>query len=319
MKNYKDPTNKILFVILLLTIFANGMQVYLFNPFDRFDWTRSVISSKGNIVQVSDCDFTGNNYDIDKNMILDDGWDKTNDSENITKNTFLPDTLSIKWFSYNEQKFYKGIFALPKEIIKTKAVQMGMQPSYNDFNSVLKFIAEVQSKGKVAVWIQKLDKNEKLKIGTFQAKEINATWHIFDDYSEADKTSDIDISKKVALVMEKHSYKLEIKLPSGYTLDDSYFELFNQNILRFSESEPKTDSILNFLPKGFSLTWGNGRKEFSTQFTFDEDEVLSTFRKESSVSEPLVLELTLSDRYNFVKVVLINKETKSKLIFKDKY
>ena len=81
--------------------------------------------------------------------------------------------------------------------------------------------------------------------------------------------------------------------------------------------ELKTDSILNFLPKEFYLEWGNGRKKFGTQFCFDEDEVLDSFRKEINTSEPLVLELILSDRCHVVKAVLRN--TNSKFVFKDKY
>lgn len=319
---HTDIINILLTIILIITLIANGVQIYFFKGSDRFDWTKSVISSKGNTVQVSNCDFKGNHYDIDKNKILDDGWNEINDSENVMKDTFIPDSLSIKWFSYNEQKFYGGCFALPKEIIQTNAIQMGMYPSYNDFNSILHFIAEVQPKGKVAVWIEKLDKNDKgakLKIGTFQAKEITATWHIFDDHPETDKTSDINISKKIALVMEKHPYKVEIKLPRGYTFEGSNFEFFNQNIWSYNSNKVKDPLIFYFLPKQFELQWGNGKKSFSTQFSFDEDEVLDAFRKNNNKSEPLVLELILSDRYNFAKVVLRNNKTNSEIVFKDKY
>lgn len=320
---HNDLTNRLLTIILIVTLIANGIQFYFFKGSSRFDWTTGVISSKGNIVQVSNYNFNRRSfYDLGKNKILDSGWDEINVSEHDVKDTFFPDSLYIGWFSYNERKFYNGSFVLPTEIIETKAIQLGMYPSYNGFNSVLQIISEVKPKGKVVVWIRKFDKNvigEKFKIGEYQAKETKATWHVFDDRSETDKTSDIDISRKVALVMEEHPYKLEIKLPSGFTLDDSYFKLFNQKIWHFNGREPKTDSILNFLPKEFSLAWRNGRKNFRMQFCFDEDEVLDAFRKESNTLEPLVLELILSDRYDVVKAILRNTKTNSKFVFKDKY
>lgn len=325
---YNDPTNKLLLFLLIIIVIANCVQSYYFKANKRYDWTTNVISSKGNIVQVSNCTFKGNSYDINKNIILDNGWDKTNDTENNVKDTFFPDSLSIKWFSYSEQKFYNGSFALPNETIETKAIQMGMFPSVqNDHNDyrVLHFIAEVQQKGKIAVWIQKFDENRnstKLKIATYHAKETKASWHIFDDSSETNKISEIDISKKVALVMERHFYKLNIKLPDGYTLNNSYFELFNQNIWRFSEQELKTVLSFDFLPKEFDLEWSNGKKNFTTQFSFDEDEVLETFRKESTNRdsvESLVLELVVNDHNDAIKVRLKNSKTNSDIIFKDKY
>jgi len=323
-----DLTNILLGLILVVTIIANGVQIYFFKGRERFEWNIGVISSKGNIVQVSSCDFKGNYYDINKNIILDNGWDKINASKNNTTDTFFPDSLSISWFSYNEKKFYKGNFALPYETILAKSVQMGIFPSRNytyRTDQVLRFVVEVQSKGALAVWIQNFDKENKetkLKIATYQSKEIKADWHIFDHYSETNKTLDIDISRKVALVMEKHFYKLEITLPSGYTLDNSYFELFNQNIWHFSERQLKTTPGLHFLPKEFYLRWGNGRKIFTTQFSFNEEDVLDTFRKESGIGDKtdlLVLELIVNDLNDAIKVILKNTKTNSEVVFKDRY
>lgn len=155
-------TNKFLILFLIITIIANLVQFYNYKPDRRFDWTGGVISSKGNIVQVAICDFKGNDYHINKDKILDNSWDEINGCEDYMKNIFFPDSLSIKWFSYNEQKFYSGDFALPIEIIQTKATQMGMLPSVkNDYDSdrILHFIAEVQLNGKLAVWMQKFNKN----------------------------------------------------------------------------------------------------------------------------------------------------------------
>jgi len=79
--------------------------MYLFKGSDRFDWSTSIISSKGNTIQASNCNFKGNDFDdIDKNKILDNGWDQTNDSEYYIKGTFLPDSLSIKWFFLQRAK-----------------------------------------------------------------------------------------------------------------------------------------------------------------------------------------------------------------------
>lgn len=174
-----NRTNKLLTIVLIITIIANVIQYYNYKSYERFDWSGSVINSKGNIIQVAICDFKGNNYYITKDKIADKSWDEINDFEDYMKNTFFPDSLSIKWFSYNEQKFYSGRFSLPIEIIRTKSAQMGMLPSiknHYDLDNILHFIAEVQPKGKLTVWILKFNGNDqtKFKIATFQATEIKS-------------------------------------------------------------------------------------------------------------------------------------------------
>jgi hypothetical protein len=319
-------TNKLLAIILLITIIANVVQFFNYKSHERFDWTGSVISSKGNIVQVATCDFKGNEYHINKDKILDNSWYEINGCENYMKNIFFPNNLSIKWFSYIEQKFYGGDFVLPIEMIRTKAVKMGMILSIkNDYDSdkVLHFIAEVQPNGKLVVWMQKFNGNNqvKFKVGTFQAKEIKATWHIFDRFSETDSISEINISKKVALVMERHSYRLKIKLPNEFKVDGFQLDFFNQNNWYLDRDKLQSTVFYN-IPKGFWLKWGNGKKQFDAQFTFDKDEVLDLFRKESANKDnsvSLVLELIATDKNNTVKAMLNNIATNFKIELSNDY
>jgi hypothetical protein len=330
-----DVQNKFLAVVLTLIIIANGIQIYFYKASERFDWRSSVLSSKGNVVQVSSCYFNGNFYDIDKEKIIDDGWEETNDSENNMESVFFPDSLSIEWFSYNERKFYKGVFALPYKTILKKAIQMGMTPSKKkDYSEaiiteapILYFIAEIQPKGRVIVWLQKFDANyndTRVQIGKYQAKETNSTWHVFDDISESKTISNVDVPTKVALVMDRYSYKLEINFPSGYILKDSDFYFFNQNDWHFEESEPKVIPIFNSIPKQFDLSWGHGHGDgnFTSQFYFDEKEVLDAFRKVSNNAgklETLVLELTVNNNGNITKTILKNNKTNLKVMLENEY
>lgn len=319
-----DPTNKLLLVLLILTVIPNVIQFYNYKSYERNDWISGVISQKGNIVKVSNCNFKGNFYDINKEMILDNGWKKINQVERETSDAFYPDSLSITWFSYKEQKFFDGIFALPYDKIVEKASDMGVKNDYTS-NRVLHFIAEVLPKGKVAIWIQKFNKDNtetKFKVGTYQAKQIKATWHIFDSRYETDTISNIDIAKKVALVLEPHRYKINIKLPSGYYLKDSSFDLFNQKRWSFNQNNLK-DTIFNYLPEQFDLKWGNGKKNFTTDFVFYENEVLNAFRKEKNTNkknlQSLILELKVNDLNNTISVTLKDTITNSEFIFHDKY
>ncbi|WP_286967699.1 hypothetical protein [Flavobacterium sp. UBA4854] len=87
-------------------------------------------------------------------------------------------------------------------------------------------------------------------------------------------------------------------------------------------NEDKLQSTVFYnIPKGFWLIWGNGKKQFNTQFTFDKDEVLDLFRKESNDKDnsvSLVLELIVSDK-NTVKVMLNNTFTNNKAELRNDY
>ncbi|MBF7093495.1 hypothetical protein IUY40_18340 [Flavobacterium sp. ALJ2] len=51
------------------------------------------------------------------------------------------------------------------------------------------------------------------------------------------------------------------------------------------------------IPDYISLSWSNGKKEFSSQFSFKEEETLSAFRKLKGQQKinPLMLELKIND------------------------
>ncbi|GEM_PF-2294921 len=319
-ENDHDVTNILLAFVFALTIIANGIQLIINK---KFYWNSSVVSTKNTVAQISNCEFKGN-YNINKNTIIK-GWNKINVNENNTVNELLPDSLFIKWFSYNEQKFYCGRFALQKEIILDKIDLLNISSSIqgNNKEEYICFIAEIMPKGKLTVWLQKSNKvNSKLKIADYQSKEIKETWHIFDDYNKED-TSYINIKNKVALVLEKHSYKLDINLPTGYKLRNSYINLFTQDILHFDENDYKEIGNINSLPKKIYLTWNNGKKKFSTDFYFSEDEVLDVFRKLdinlNKEKTNLILELSVNDRNDSIKAVLKSIKTNSKVVLRNKY
>lgn len=282
------------------------------------------MSSKRNIVQVSSCYFNHTNYwadDVDKELIIDDGWDNINYTD-FKNDAFYPDSLSIIWFSYIERKFYEGKFALPYNIILEKAKQLRIsvkqdKENYAEANPnkiALRFLAEIKPNGKLTVWIS--DDDKRIKIGNYQAKAVTKTWHIFDSSDETDTTSTIDISKKVALVMEQYPYEIEIKLPNGFYLKDSDFTLFNQKKWSFKSDKPEKIPIFYQIPEGIRLSWDDGKKEFWSQFNFNEDEILDAFRKLKTLQNqnPLLLELKINNTNDSISATLKNAKSSLKIL-----
>lgn len=320
----EDTINGLLSILFVLILFAIAVQRYNYKADERFEWSSGVLSSKGNVVQVSSCHFHHAkdwNYDDNKENIIDDGWDDIN-YINRQNNVFYPDSLSISWFSYTEKKFYKGKFILPYKIISEKAKQLRMKKkrygnnySEEDSNKVmLRFFAEILPNGKLAVWISNDD--NKLKIGNYQAKEVNETWHIFDKSDQIDSTSTIDISIKIALVMEHYPYKIDIKLPNGFYLGDSDFIFFNQKNWYFKSKKPEKIPIFHEIPDCFRLSWSNGKKQFSSQFYFKEEKTLNAFRKLKTLQEPnpLLLELKINNANDSISATLKNNKSSLKIL-----
>lgn len=316
--------NGILAVLLLLILVSIGIQTYNYKADERFIWGSGVLSSKGNVIQVSSCYFHHAkfwNHDVDKEMIIDDGWNDINYTE-FRNNAFYPDSLSIQWFSYVERKFYEGKFALPYKIILAKAKQLRTitnkhEDNYERANPnkiAIRFLAEIMTNGKLAVWIS--NDYKKLKIGNYQAKAVDKTWHVFDDGDEIDSTSTIDISSKVALVMERCPYRTEIKLPSGFYLKDVDFTFFNQKYWHLKNDELEKIPIFNEIPDCLRLSWSNDKKEFLYQFNFKEHDILNAFRKLKTLQNPnpLLLELKINNTNDSVVVRLKNNKDSLKIL-----
>ncbi|WP_164875651.1 DUF2931 family protein [Apibacter sp. HY039] len=134
-----------------------------------------------------------------------------------------PDSLHIMFYSYTEDKFYEGHFALPYEKIvqlfeedsedpdeKGKTFddsQSGKMLPYRKYNGLT---VSVTPGGKVYLWIFGL--MDQVGLGVYQAKEINFNWKDFRESSEPGDREEVSKSFK--------------KDHIPYTLWDSYRERF---------------------------------------------------------------------------------------------
>ncbi len=79
-----------------------------------------------------------------------DGWGQG--GQEMTTGDFIPDTLYITWFSYAEDKFFRGTFPLPYDTMYTLFKQgcingSGVHVNYNGL------IVNVYPEGGVALWM----------------------------------------------------------------------------------------------------------------------------------------------------------------------
>lgn len=199
----------------------------------------------------------------------------------------LPDSLSLKYFSADERKFYQLQTKLPYDKIKLEVKKS------DDFP---KLYAEINPKGKVNLYIDRQD-SPSIKIGTFQAQEIEGT---------------LDV-----LIFEKGYDKLYNNFEGINTLTEfsdllqnKYHWVFNANlegadaILEVTANSFAEDQIYNSkeeeivakrsIPKYFYIKWGN-EESYGIQYYFNPKEILNAFQKLDKIEgkEPIKITFKL--------------------------
>ncbi|WP_316804968.1 DUF2931 family protein [Pedobacter nototheniae] len=315
-KERENIINVVLAAILILIITANIVKMKNYRAGDRFEWSSGVYSMPGNTVQVAKCTFSYAdhwNYSINNDKILNNGRDDINYTEKGLEKAFYPDSLDISWYSYTERKFYGGNFLLPYRLINDLARQLrNTTKSYNiDYARAnpdkvrLQFLAEVLPNGKLTVWLSDLDKY--IEIGKYQAKQINKTWEIFNSsYGNSETNKKINIASQTSLVMDEYAYSIEIQLPDLLSLRTLSVNPYNQTSWKLDKESPQPIPVFKHIPKDIMFTWGTSKKEYWTQWSFKDEEILSAFKKLQSLpgNNKTILLIKVNDKNDKVTTSL---------------
>jgi len=101
----------------------------------------------------------------------------------MSTGNFVPTKLTIVWFSYAEDKFYKGEFDLPVDTIRALFKQ-GFTTRQGIFFNYNKLIVNAYPMGGVALWMSALG-SRTVEIGHFQGEEMEYDWKsMFPDMEE---------------------------------------------------------------------------------------------------------------------------------------
>uniref|UniRef100_UPI002631121D DUF2931 family protein n=1 Tax=uncultured Cytophaga sp. TaxID=160238 RepID=UPI002631121D len=107
--------------------------------------------------------------------VLEAGWGSN--GMNMSRSDIIPTGFRVTYFSYVENKFYKGDFALPSETIRDlfKEGMIGyLTKKYATYKAM---IVGMAPGGVLVVWMQGVDKQ--VEIGRYQATEYNMEWESF--------------------------------------------------------------------------------------------------------------------------------------------
>lgn len=313
-------TNIILAVLFIITLGANIFKTIKYRAAERFEWGGAVSSTIGYTIQVAECNFfhTGEwGYNTDNRKILNEGWDQKNFADNNKTKSFYPDSLKMSWYSYTEQKFYEGNFALPYNKIVTQAAHLRTTTQQYEINYaraypdqiIIYFVAEVAAGGRVTVWAT--DNGKRLQVGKYQALPVKKNWGIFNDSYGTQDQSKTDIAVQTALVMEKHPYTLELVFPEYLELTNMRLSTHSQKYWEFDQKGPLEIPVFNGIPDQLNLSWKSGRKTYSATWSFQDAELLAAFRKlqPDTNGKPLVLKMETNESHTKLLLTLKNNKT----------
>lgn len=141
-----------------------------------------VLAEKAEPMQIYDFPY----HNFKKGKIMQDGWDDINYSERLTDESPLPDSTTITWFSYKEDRFFKATIHLPSKKMNNIAKDLREETKREAANSgrteifyILRFFTELKPEGKVTIWLSTLDIDTRREICTGQGEEIDIDWNKF--------------------------------------------------------------------------------------------------------------------------------------------
>ncbi|MEJ5105470.1 hypothetical protein [Chryseobacterium sp. MYb328] len=278
-----------------------GVTLLQKKEFDRLNWSAKIIGikpesvdEKPGMLKILDAVFINsfNKYvtkldDVSPLLIFSH---KESDSGSFrTQNDLLPDSLSVKYFSFEDKKFYH------------LNAKLSLEKMYNcledkDLEANLKI--EIHPGGKISL---KVEQPESENFGTklihnFQAKEIPGTLKMLVDGSDR-KEYDFSLMKGLSdysdILTQKYLWEVKIETEgSEDILNTSAYNFYGKSIR--TDNETFEDVLLRDIPESIVIKWGN-KQHYEIGYSFDGQEILDAFKDLDKIksSEPAVITFKL--------------------------
>ena len=229
---------------------------------------------------------------------LDGGWGNPRSTHVVgPKLKPLPNRISITYFSYTENKFYKGEFDLPYQYILSLFEKGYYSPKTKGQQTYNEIVTGVAPGGAVAVWLFGIDRRTEVFFG--HAKEEDLPWEEFLDNPDIERE---DFARKgVEASVEPLALKKLDAEGIPYGLWDRYHIRYNWQLDINAENSPGLVELISYyngeegyllhpdenpddnhyraIPVHLDYIWitpeGQG---FGVQYHFDEDEIFKAFK-----------------------------------------
>lgn len=302
-KTVIDYMNFFLAGIFIVLVILYGITLVNRKEFDKISWSAKIISvepvsanEKSGMLKILDAVFINtfnkseNSLDYNSPKLIVSG--KGSDSAYfLSQNNLLPDSLSMKYFSVEEKKFYQLNAKLPLEKMQNSVENKVMGTDLR---------LEVQPKGKISLKMEQSgskDSGPKL-IGNFQAKEVPGALKmlVYRSYSGNEYNEFPSLrgaSDYSDLFTQKYSWVVKVETENTEKVSEISAYAFDGKSMR-TDNETYEDAKLRHLPNRFSIDWGNTQR-YGSSYSFDSQEILDAFKALNQIkgSEPIVITFKL--------------------------
>lgn len=302
-KTVIDYLNFCLAGIFILLVILYGMTLMKKKEFDKISWSAKIISAapdsadeKSGMLKILDVVFINTfnqsenrlDYHSPQLIVSKKGSDS---AYSRSQDDLLPDSLSIRYFSAEEKKFYQLNTKLPLE---------KMQEALDDKKTGADLRLEIQPKGKVSLKIEPSGNHNtgSVLIGTFQAKEFPGTLKmlVYRKYSGEeynDFPSLKGISEYSDILIQKYTWMVNIETENSEKVSQISAYAFDGKSMR-TENETFEKAKLRHIPNRFSIDWGNTQR-YGSNYFFDSQEILEGLEDLQQIksNEPILITFKL--------------------------
>lgn len=252
---------------------------------------------------------------IPNKKTLHHGWGKGRSSHIVGPDLKpLPKSLKITFFSYTEDKFYRGRFDLPYEKILSMFQEGYISPRDGERITYDQIIAGVAPGGAVSVWLSGIDKSTEIFYGKAE-EDKDIKWTSIVDNPDITREEFIQIEIKDSLKTPEAVEALRKKgIPIGrwknyHKKCYQWYPVFNNVQVRHNRIYPikyfNGERNYFYLPLEESLTkpdravpselrfiWDREKgQDLLMELLFDEKEIFEVFEKLGSNKQQIILEI----------------------------
>lgn len=293
----------LVFLSALLSVSASSCQSTKME--EKFEWSGTLSAPHEYPAEV----YTGNLKSDDytqhfKNWgIINSGWGEANGTVVAgPAKKALPDSLSLTWLSFVENKFYTGKFALPKDRMQ-KLFKEGYVNDLGKQKTFTEIVVGLAPEGTVSVWVMAAGKE--VEVSQFKAHTTtidpetiaNDDKYMFKaDYVKGvlanTKVIAPEVREKIGkdgypspanyeqVYTKKYNWKPQFELPEGGTMKNFGYTTYNGEMDKlFGESLAKNEPKERAIPKRAYFYWFNAAKEQHgvKVEAFDDKEIIDAF------------------------------------------
>ncbi|WP_250253174.1 DUF2931 family protein [Chryseobacterium sp. Marseille-Q3244] len=302
-KTVIDYLNFCLAGIFILLVILYGITLVKKKEFDKLSWSAKIISlepnssdEKSGMLKILDAVFI-NTFNQSENRLEFDSSKlivskKGSDSAYFwTQDDLLPDSLSVKYFSVEEKKFYQLNVRLPLDKMKTLLENKSLGADLK---------VEIQPEGKVLMMVEQ-SKNKSFGsklVANFQAKEIPGALKMLvyrkyagNEYNEFPSLK--EVSDYSDILIQKYLWGVKIETEDAEKISEISAYAFDGKSMR-TDNETFEDAKRRNIPNRILIDWGNTQK-YGSSYSFDSQEILDAFKELNKMksNEPVFITFKL--------------------------